>query len=290
MASRVAKPLTAAAAHHLTSLEPRWSGSLYLQMLSSPVRKCLATNKPLPTSLMFQLKPVLLPASPSASLPPKSKSKGPQERVVMLPDQILHPKHAPKKPGKGVWVCLDPRVYAQMQRRASYKMIHPEATLVGGMEELVWWQLGERVVQEVELLRGRFGGRKRLDLFARGEGGEDTSFAVRLPSPHQQKEGHVGAGEDASSRPKPTFVPRFNDGQQVDRFRSALQSLIPSEAQDASPADGAGRARMVDTVYRAKRSHLTAPLGIALYRLNMWLSSSTPASHSIASQRAKSNP
>uniref|UniRef100_V5GEX6 Uncharacterized protein n=2 Tax=Kalmanozyma brasiliensis (strain GHG001) TaxID=1365824 RepID=V5GEX6_KALBG len=252
-------------------------------MLAAPLRKCIVTSRILPTSLMLQLKPVTLPNSTTA-IPSKSKRAG-SERIVMLPDQILHPKFARKKPDKGLWVTLDPRVYAQLHKKASYKIVSSEATLLAGMEELVERQLAERVVQEAELLERRFRGRRRLDLFDASGEGEDWAFSIQIAA-----KGEKGRDDDAGVLgTKPSFKPTFKDVAQADRFRSAMRGLTPGETSAESKPDGNATVEYAEKVYRARRSHLTAPLGIALYRLKMWTSSPAPASHSIVSRRIRSN-
>ncbi|CBQ68579.1 conserved hypothetical protein [Sporisorium reilianum SRZ2] len=266
MASRTIHPLTTAAQTHLTALETRWAGSLHLQMLSFPLRKCIVTQKVLPTSLMFQLKPFPLPPSPP------SPSKKAQERIVMLPNQILHPKYACRKLGRGVWCTLDARVLGAMLERGSWKIVSARAEMGREMGALVWTQLGERVVQEAHVLAERFSGRKRLDLFHVQEDAAKVSFAIRMSrasasTPTLQRQQHAGTT---------IFEPVFKDPDQAERFETAIHALTPSLAQEAAQ-DG--------TVFFAKQSHITAPLGIALYRLNMWTSNSSdpsiprPAAH-----------
>lgn len=206
---------------------------------------------------MFQLKSVSLPPSPPSSAQQSKKS---QERIVMLPNQLLHPKFAPSKMGKGMWCTLDPRVLGRMREKGSWKVLSPKAVM-GDMGGLIWEQLGERVCQEVELLRERFAGRKRLDLFPTyGVGGEEkSSFVIRLSPPENTTRGEEIPGSTA------VFAPVFKESSQATRFESALKSLTTPTAEEAEAVE-----RL--KVFYAKQSHIIAPLGIALYRLNMWLS------------------
>ncbi len=158
--SRVTTPLSGPAKAYLANLEKRWSGSLHLTMLATPLRKCIVTSKILPTSLLVQLKAISPSFSYFSYRPAASSAKGSivgGSRVVMLPDQILHPSYVPKKVGKGVWLTLDPRIFAQLEKKAAYKVLNSKATLVKGTERLIAKQLGERVVQEVMLLRESLG-------------------------------------------------------------------------------------------------------------------------------------
>ncbi|KAJ9474161.1 hypothetical protein PHBOTO_004219 [Pseudozyma hubeiensis] len=239
--------LTSALRSDFTSLQTRWLASPHLSMLSHPLRKCIVTSKILPTSLMFALKPITLPPSPA--------SKG-QDRIVMLPDSILHPAKARRKTGKGVWVTLDPRVCKRLVEKGAWKAVYSKAMVGKGMEELVRWQLGERVVQELEVLVERFGERRRLDLIAEEDGSwtEESGWAI-----HIQQHG----GETKRSSKLQTFTPQFQDTAQAEKFHNTLRKLIPSP-QHSNQATGPS------SVYRVKQSHITAPLGVALYRLNMW--------------------
>lgn len=240
--------LAAARLSDLTSLQTRWLASPHLSMLSHPLRKCIVTSKTLPTSLMFALKPITLPPSPI--------SKSGQDRIVMLPDSILHPAKAKRKRGKGVWVTLDPRVCKRLVEKGAWKAVYSKAIVGKGMDELVWWQLGERVVQELEVLVERFGERRRLDLIEEedGSGTEESGWAI-----HIQRD----AGETEHSSERQTFTPQFQDTAQAEKFHNTLRKLIP-------PPQHLAQATAALPIYRVKESHITAPLGVALYRLNMW--------------------
>lgn len=140
-----------------------------------------------------------------------------------------------------------------------YKALNGKAELVPGMEELVARQLGERVVREAEGLAGRFGGRKRVDLLRVGGGEEeDVEYWVRLQG---GKGGRMGG--------KPVFAPRFADENQGERFSRAIKGLVREEE------GGIGGEIKVCGV---KQSSVTAPLGIALWRLRMWTRSVSAAS------------
>lgn len=289
-APRVAQPLVGAARDHLLTLEKQWAGSVHLNMLSTPLRKCIVTSKVLPTALMLQLKAVHLPpALPDRSLSPSScssnadadshstskpKRKSERERergrVVILPDQILHSQFAPRKAGKGAWVTLDPRIYAHLHKRGSYKLLNPKAVLMDAMDELIWTQLGERVVQEAHLLAEQFQGRTKIDLVHSWPlaGTEQShpnetmpiSFTVDLNSSSSS------GAQEAVWDPTPLFAPRFKDQAQMERFAAAIRML--GSLGDGHPSTGAQ--------YRVKKSNVTAPLGVALYRLQLWSQSTSP--------------
>ncbi|SPO28390.1 uncharacterized protein UTRI_04787 [Ustilago trichophora] len=274
MASRtLVKPLSSAARDHLTQLEKRWNGSIHLNMLSSPLRKCCVTSKVVPSALMVLLKAVALPpatptAPPSTSTPssdPLSNKKLAQagEGIVMLPDKLLHPKFVPPKLGKGIWVTLDSRIYSHLAKRGSWKISNPRAALLEGMEELIWLQLGERVVQECQLLVDRFGDKKRLDLISScNPTAERVGYTIRLPT-QQQGQGK----QEESLSANPIFSPEFKDQRQKERFITAIHLLASIGNQSEQPS--------LNPKYGVKQSNITLPLGIALYRLHLWTHSLT---------------
>lgn len=135
----------------------------------------------------------------------------------------------------------------------SYKGVHPKAVIVEGLDGLVEKELGERVIQEAELLRERFGGRKK-----------GCDFVLRQNKTEvEEQDGSEGyricLDTREESAGKTVFTPRFPEDRQRNRLKEALESLLPPQ--------GDSKAR---EVYRMKQSHITAPLGIALYRLNLW--------------------
>lgn len=176
----------------------------------------------------------------------------------MLPNAILHPKYSPRKTGTGTWITLDARVFAHLRQKASYKRVDSKAVLAAQIEDLVWWQLGERCIQELHELVDRFGTSRRLDLFARPD--DDTllqprRWQIRLQTQTKdvRVESHV-------------FQPSFQDAHQSQRFQQAIQDLLAPTPEMHELA----------CVYTVKHSHITAPLGIALYRLNLWVSNAAP--------------
>lgn len=94
---------------------------------------------------MIQLKPVLLPAA----------GDGCGEEQTMLPDAILHPRFAQRKPGKGLWFCADQMVYERLRQRQLHRQVAPEAKISPRLGSLITRQLQQRVVQEAELLYER---------------------------------------------------------------------------------------------------------------------------------------
>ena len=73
----------------------------------------------------------------------------------MLPDAILHPRFAQRKPGKGLWFCADQMVYERLRQRQLHRQVAPEAKISPRLGSLITRQLQQRVVQEAELLYER---------------------------------------------------------------------------------------------------------------------------------------
>ncbi|SNX85773.1 uncharacterized protein MEPE_04482 [Melanopsichium pennsylvanicum] len=281
MVARILKPLSQAARHHLATLEKQWQASLHLKMLATPLRKCVVTQKVLPTALMIQFKAVPLPSiplNPSSHIASSSSSNvstmvksSMGERVMMLPNQVLHPQYVPRKTGKGLWFTLDQRVFFQFERRGSWKILNSRAILGAGMEKLLHVQLGERVCQEVELLVERFSGRAKLDLILRKNDDiaqDQIGFTIRCSETEQEKAQRTNLGSI------PVFVPMFREESQMQRFSTAIQQLVSIGKCDKE----AEKNMQTDKEFKIRRTNVTVPLGIALYRLALWSDSSSPES------------
>ncbi|SPO29482.1 uncharacterized protein UTRI_04787_B [Ustilago trichophora] len=257
-------------------------------MLSSPLRKCCVTSKIVPSALMVLLKAVTLPPPPStlsptasSTLPAKKNPTQAGDLVVMLPDKLLHPKFVPPKLGKGIWLTLDSRIYSHLAKRGSWKSLNSKATLLGGMEELIWFQLGERVVQECQLLVDRFGEHKRLDLIGRleegaAEGCEGTmGYSIWLT----KGKGQVESEEQTRLGANPIFSPKFKQESQKERFITAIHRLA---------SIGNNEEARLEAKYGVKHSNITLPLGIALYRLHLWTQSLATTAVDGKQQQSKS--
>lgn len=229
----MAVPLCASARTHLAALERRWAGSLHLAMLATPLRKCIVTTKVLPTALMVQLKPLRLPPAPGSA---KSNST-----EIMMPDHILHPKFKQPRKGKGCWISIHAGILEHARKRGVYKMVSNAALMLPSTRELVGKQLEERVVQELQLLESHF---------AHGRNGPFTT-----------KEAHQTAFEishHASHATHPVFHPDFTHESHKAEFKHLLAKI----------------AHTSDTnTLAVRRSPVTIPLGVALYRLQLWTSS-----------------
>lgn len=229
----MALPLPAAARTHLVALERRWNSSLHLAMLATPLRKCIVTTKVLPTALLVQLKPL--------RVPPKPESGKTNNTEVMMPDQVLHPKFQAVRRGKGGWICLDAGIVEHARKRGVYKMVSNAAVMLPSTGELVGKQLQERVCQEMELLQKQFG-RRRNGILTTQEA-DQTAFEIS-----QQP-------KDAAH---PVFTPEFTDESQQARFQDLLRNMAHTPDSHT---------------YAVHRSPVTVPLGVALYRLQLWTSS-----------------
>ncbi len=88
------------------------------------------------------------------------------------------------------------------------------------------------------------------------------SFRIRLDS--------TPAEEEMGGRTQPVFRPQFKDQDQTRRFEEAIRGFAAYNELGAKAKD-----------FTVRQSHITVPLGIALYRLHLWsqsIPSSPPAS------------
>ncbi|GAA5852067.1 hypothetical protein JCM8547_000147 [Rhodosporidiobolus lusitaniae] len=118
-------------------------------MLSSPLRRCLLTNKVLPSDLLIRFEFVRPP--PTSSLPSSS-------RLSLSPSGILHPRFDAhhRARGKGMWVTCWKEAIEALAKKGSYKRVHQSAHLDASTAALrVHSQLARRVVQEAEMLAER---------------------------------------------------------------------------------------------------------------------------------------
>ncbi|GAA5872392.1 hypothetical protein JCM3774_004508 [Rhodotorula dairenensis] len=137
-------------------------------MLASPLRRCLLTNKVLPSDMMvrFELtRPsgsaiVAEPAATAAAVR-RNKVVDRSKQLVLEPSRVLHPRFDPAAAGhtrgKGLWVtCWSDAVQA-LAKKGSYKRLHPSATMLPPVPVAaqVHSQLARRVVQEIELVAER---------------------------------------------------------------------------------------------------------------------------------------
>ncbi|PWY97221.1 hypothetical protein BCV70DRAFT_195845 [Testicularia cyperi] len=268
--ARPGAPLTAAAKRYLSTLEAQWSGSIHLRMLGAPIRKCGVTNKAAPASLLFQIKSVTLP--PTQPFLSKALSDGTSEAQpknpegnLILPDRILHPKYAAKKPGKGMWITLSPTILQQLYLRGTYKMLNPKATLPPELGVLVHTQLGERVIQEVELLRSF--------LASPPEQSADLTAEEQTPPSHPQPRLSFTLSTDIPAQDDPSTE---QDTSMSHSLPLQFRPLLASEAQHQRLCDAlSGLPRFKtspssSTLYSFPEIQHTANLGIALYRLHLW--------------------
>ncbi|ORY88668.1 hypothetical protein BCR35DRAFT_329907 [Leucosporidium creatinivorum] len=113
-------------------------------MLSSPLRRCILTQKVLPKDLMVQLKLARLPSQ--STEPP---------RLILTPSSLLHPRFAPPMAGKGAHVMCSKDALDALARKGSYKRISSSASLPPITALKIQSQLARRVVQEAIMVGER---------------------------------------------------------------------------------------------------------------------------------------
>ncbi|GAA6009464.1 hypothetical protein JCM10207_003791 [Rhodosporidiobolus poonsookiae] len=135
-----------AAHRHRTDGSPLHSTASKTHILSSPLRRCLLTNKVLPRALMLRFELVRPPSLAHSS------------RLFLVPSDILHPRFTPleQSKGKGLWVTCWREAVETLAKKGSYKRLHGSAVLdPTAATQLVHSQLARRIVQEAEIYAER---------------------------------------------------------------------------------------------------------------------------------------
>ncbi|GAA5917084.1 hypothetical protein JCM5296_000015 [Sporobolomyces johnsonii] len=114
-------------------------------MLSSPLRRCLLTQKVLPKDLMIQLKLTRLPPAPPSS----------SARLVLTPSSVLHPRFSLATHGKGAWVSCWRDAVDTLSKKGSYKRLNSAAILPPTTTSKIHSQLARRLAQEAVMLAER---------------------------------------------------------------------------------------------------------------------------------------
>ncbi|GAA5958672.1 hypothetical protein JCM10213_008030 [Rhodosporidiobolus nylandii] len=118
-------------------------------MLSSPLRRCLLTNKVLPSDLLIRFELVR---------PPSSSSPSSSSRLFLMPSGLLHSRFDAlnRARGKSLWVTCWKEAVSVLAKKGSYKRINQAAHLEPTTAvSRVHAQLAQRVVQEVEMFAER---------------------------------------------------------------------------------------------------------------------------------------
>ncbi|GAA5897624.1 hypothetical protein JCM8208_000215 [Rhodotorula glutinis] len=123
-----------------------------LRILSSPLRRCLLTNKVLPCEMMVRFE-LTRPPSPSPSSP---------SRLVLQPSRILHPRFEDRlsrqgSTGKAMWVTCWADAVAVLAQKGSYKRLSSSAVMLPppAVTAHVHSLLARRVAHEAELVAER---------------------------------------------------------------------------------------------------------------------------------------
>ncbi|KAG8833665.1 hypothetical protein FRC17_010269 [Serendipita sp. 399] len=124
----------------MSPIEMDVAASPYARMLSGPIRTCLLTRASLPKDLMVRF---------GGAVDPESK------KTYLLPNEIEHPKYAPKAPGKNFWVSCWKDAVQHTILSGKHAMITPNMEAHSMLLQQVDYLLQRRLVQELELLRDR---------------------------------------------------------------------------------------------------------------------------------------
>ncbi|PFH52529.1 hypothetical protein AMATHDRAFT_1936 [Amanita thiersii Skay4041] len=121
--------------------ERRWWANPYLRMLSSPIRKCIVTNRYLPSDFLVRLGPVQLPTTCFTDNKPAA---------VLIPDGLQHTKFTARRVGPAAYVLCSQEAVASIKERGRVQvrgqLPHPR------IAQHIVHLLRLRVLQELELL------------------------------------------------------------------------------------------------------------------------------------------
>ncbi|KAK4330857.1 hypothetical protein RTBOTA2_006764 [Rhodotorula toruloides] len=123
-----------------------------LKMLSSPLRRCILTQKVLPSDMMVRFELTRPPPTPA----------GPSPRLVCQPAKMMHSRFEDRSQGttgKGMWVACWRSAVERLAQKGAYKRLHASAAMDPKTIGLkTHSHLVRRVVQETEVMAGRMKG------------------------------------------------------------------------------------------------------------------------------------
>ncbi|KAG8961179.1 hypothetical protein FRC03_005685 [Tulasnella sp. 419] len=164
-----------------------YEGSMYMRMLTSPLRKCILTSQLTPSDFLIRLG---LPKSPESGSKSRrnTKTKKKWDGVTAIPDGLEHPRFAPRNCSVAFYIpcwrgALDAVKEAGHQYRSS---IASSSTL----SEQISLQLQRRVVQEAQLLS--------LRLVHAQEGSQLHPALRRLTRREWMHMANIGSTEEAN--------------------------------------------------------------------------------------------
>ncbi|GAA5988594.1 hypothetical protein JCM10908_003633 [Rhodotorula pacifica] len=135
-----------------------------LRILSSPLRRCMLTNKVLPCDTMLRFQLTRPPPSTEPPSTGRNKADRTKQQLLLEPSKVLHPRFDPaaagsggQTTGKGLWVTCWSEAVEALAKKGSYKRLHPSASMSDPalLSAQIHSQLARRVVQEVEMLAER---------------------------------------------------------------------------------------------------------------------------------------
>ncbi|KAI0321857.1 hypothetical protein OF83DRAFT_1161602 [Amylostereum chailletii] len=136
------------APREMSALERDQWANPYLRMLASPIRRCLVTERYLPTDFLVRV---------AARRIPSSRITTKRERYVLLPDGLEHPKYCSLRSRRGNYILCRNSVISELTSRpSSWKHRTPPYTTISpSLAPHIAHLLRLRVLQELELLCDR---------------------------------------------------------------------------------------------------------------------------------------
>ncbi|KAJ8463518.1 hypothetical protein ONZ45_g17555 [Pleurotus djamor] len=148
----------------MTDEERGWWSNPYLRMLASPLRKCIFTDRYLPSDFMIRLAPMKIPAHrhDNMNVPEQQKSKlesklpmdGPS-RIIPVPDGLEHPRFKIRRSGSAAYITCWNDAIPQLFLRGRHKRMNPKLLPHPNLSQHIEHLLRVRILQEFCLFSER---------------------------------------------------------------------------------------------------------------------------------------
>ena len=137
------------------------SQSSFNRVVRSPTCEKLRVEMMLIAAMMVNFRAANLDMTTSVDT--TSNRKDSLSGTYLLPDRVLHPRHAARKTGLGMWTLCHHEIISRISLPGPHKQfLNRTKAMVGpDLHELVYIQLCQRIEQELELLHARIRGKNR---------------------------------------------------------------------------------------------------------------------------------
>lgn len=124
--------------------ELAWGASPYLRMMASPIRKCIVTDRYLPSDFLIRLGPMRLPQLTSDARAPSS---------VLIPDGLQHTKFTSRRAGRAVYILCSRQAIEKMNDRGTnIKRVAHHMTQHPWLADHIAHLLRLRILQDLQII------------------------------------------------------------------------------------------------------------------------------------------